>query len=101
MGATGLWYQSYPGQRHALPLYLLRQPLNHLIAGASGFAAGGADLHQRKEGRILGDGGVDNPFVVNQMTAQQGAVGFAHRPLTELLAEQGIDGLVSGHHHDA
>ncbi len=34
------------------------------------------------------------------MTAQQGAVGLAHRALAELAAEQGVDGLVPGHQHD-
>ena len=54
---------------------------------------GGADAHQREEGRIAWRWGRRPPLVRCQMAAQQGIGGLAHRAQAELLAEPGVDGL--------
>ncbi len=73
--------------------------LDDPIAGAGGLAADGANRHQREQGRIFGNGGVYHPVVIGQMAAEQGGVDLADAALAELLAEGGIDRLVTGNHH--
>ncbi|MNT26129.1 hypothetical protein D3C72_1616820 [compost metagenome] len=102
MGAAGLGGQHDPGQRQGGAIFVLaNQALHHPVAGAGRLALNGADLHPREQGRILGDGGVDQPLVIGQVAAQQGAVALGHGALAELVGDRGVDGLVSGHHHEA
>ena len=52
-------------------------------------------------GRIFGDCRLHYPLVFRQVAAQQRRIDLAHRALAELLAQQGVNALVAGDHHQA
>lgn len=100
MSAPGFRGQLYPRHwQEATLVQLTIETFNDPIAGAGGLAVDSANRHQREQGRIFGDGCVYYPFIVVQMSAEQGTVYFGHSTLAELVAKGNIHCLIARNDH--
>ena len=101
MRATGFRQQRHPRHRQQRPAFgFAAEALNHAIARARRFTVNRANRHPREQRRIAGNRRINDPFIIDHMSAEQRAVALANRPLAELLTQCGIDAFITRNHHD-